>query len=73
MLYGYNTDGIYITTPKVNFKAKKSVAFKTSKIRKAYTTDSHLAYTSKGVSERITWTFAGTMSPSGVWKNTEAM
>ena len=44
VLYGYNTDGIYISNPKVSFKNKKDVKFSTKKIGKAYVTDSDLLY-----------------------------
>ena len=44
ILYGYNTDGIFITNPKITFKNKKDVKFSTNKIGKAYVTDSELKY-----------------------------
>ena len=31
VLYGYNTDGIYITNPKTTFRNKKDVKFRTKK------------------------------------------
>ena len=43
-LYGYNTDGIYISNPKMTFRNKKDVKFSTKKIGKAYVTDSKLNY-----------------------------
>lgn len=43
VLYGYNTDGIYIKLPKLKFENKKDVKF-TENIGKAYKTDSKLAY-----------------------------
>jgi superfamily I DNA and RNA helicase len=46
VLYGYNTDGIYIKLPKLKFENKKDVKF-TENIGKAYKTDSKLAYFEK--------------------------
>ena len=43
VLYNYNTDGIYISNLKVNFKNKKGV----KKIGRAYVTDSKLCYFEK--------------------------
>lgn len=40
VLYGYNTDGIYIKNPKLKFDNKKDVKFETKNIGKAYKTDS---------------------------------
>ena len=53
MLYGYNTDGIYITNPKVQFKNKKDVKFSTKKIGRAYVTDSELTYFEKHYRENM--------------------
>ena len=53
VLYGYNTDGIYITNPKVQFKNKKDVKFSTKKIGKAYVTDSELTYFEKHYRENM--------------------
>ena len=47
VLYGYNTDGIYTTNPKTIFRNKKNVKFSTTKIGKAYVTDSKLVYFEK--------------------------
>ena len=47
VLYGYNTDGIYITNPKVQFKNKKDVKFNTKRIGRAFVTDSDLVYFEK--------------------------
>ena len=47
VLYGYNTDGIYITNPKKSYKNKKDVKFSTKKIGRAYVTDSVLIYFEK--------------------------
>jgi len=46
-LYGFNTDGIYIKNPKLKFKNKKDVKFKTDNIGKPYNTDSKLTYFEK--------------------------
>lgn len=46
-LYGYNTDGIYISNPIMKFRNKKDVKFSTKKIGKAYITDSMLTYFEK--------------------------
>ena len=54
VLYGYNTDGIFISNPKKNFKNKKDVKFNTSKIGKAYVTDSPFVYFEKHYRENIT-------------------
>ena len=53
VLYGYNTDGICITNPEMKFKDKKDVEFKTSRIRRAYVTDSKLTYFEKHYRENI--------------------
>ena len=53
VLHGYNTDGIYISNPKVSFKNKKDVRFSTKKIGKAYVTDSTLTYFEKHYRENI--------------------
>ena len=53
VLYGYNTDGIYISNPKVLFKNKKDVKFSTKKIGKAYVTDSDLVYFEKHFRENM--------------------
>ena len=53
VLNGYNTDGIYISNPKVSFKNKKDVKFSTKKIGKAYVTDSELVYFEKHFRENI--------------------
>ena len=47
VLYGYNTDGIFISNPVKNFKNKKDVKFNTSKIGKAYVTDTPFTYFEK--------------------------
>ena len=44
VLYAYNTDGIFITNPKVILKNKKDVVFDIKNIGKAYITDSPLCY-----------------------------
>ena len=53
VLYGYNTDGIYITNPKVQFKNKKDVKFSTRRIGRAYVTDSELTYFEKHYRENM--------------------
>jgi len=53
VLYGYNTDGIYIKNPKLKLKNKKDVEFKTKKIGKAYKTDSRLSYFEKHYCENL--------------------
>ena len=53
ILYGYNTDGIYITYPKVSFKNKKDVKFSTKRMGKAYVTDSELSYFEKHFRENL--------------------
>ena len=46
-LYAYNTDGIFITNPKLKLKRKKDVEFKTSRIGRAYITETELVYFEK--------------------------
>ena len=53
ILYGYNTDGIYITNSRVMFKNKKDVKFSTKKIGKAYVTDSKPTYFEKHSRENL--------------------
>ena len=53
VLCGYNTDGIYITNPKLLFKNKRDVKFSTKKIGKAYVTDSNLSYFEKHYRENM--------------------
>ena len=53
ILCGYNTDGIYITSPKKLFKNKRDVKFSTKKIGKAYVTDSNLSYFEKHYRENM--------------------
>ena len=48
-----NTDGIFITNPKRKFRYKKDVKFKTSKIGRAYITDSILSYFEKHYRENL--------------------
>ncbi|XP_068704713.1 uncharacterized protein [Montipora foliosa] len=43
-LYAFNTDGIFITNPKVALRNKKDVEFNIKNIGKAYVTDSPLCY-----------------------------
>ena len=43
-LYAYNTDGIFITNPRVILENKKDVKFDIKNIGKAYITDSPLCY-----------------------------
>ena len=52
-LVAYNTDGIFITNPKINFVHKKAVKFKTKNIGKAYRTDSKLVYFEKKYRENL--------------------
>jgi len=56
VLYGYNTDGIYISNPKILFRNKKDVKFSTKKIGKAYVTDSGLVYFEKHYRENMDMT-----------------
>lgn len=44
ILYSVNTDGFYITNPKVTYTNKKDVEFKVKNIGKAYVTDSKPTY-----------------------------
>ena len=53
VLYGYNTDGIYISNPKKSFKNKRDVKFSTNKISRAYVTDSTLSYFEKHYKENL--------------------
>ena len=53
VLYGYNTDGIFISNPVKNFKNKKDVKFNTSKIGKAYVTDTPFTYFEKHYRENM--------------------
>ena len=52
-LMAYNTDGIFITNPKIRFPHKKSVKFETKNIGKAYMTDSELKYFEKKYREDL--------------------
>ena len=52
-LMAYNTDGIFITNPKINFVHKKAVKFETKNIGKAYRTDSKLVYFEKKYRENL--------------------
>ena len=54
VLYGYNTDGIYISNPKMSLRNKKDIKFSTQKIGKAYVTDSKLTYFEKHYKENMT-------------------
>ena len=56
VLYSYNTDGIYISNPKVSFKNKKDVKFNTKKIGRAFVTDSELVYFEKHFRENMDMT-----------------
>ena len=56
VLYGYNTDGIYISDPEVQFKNKKDVKFTTKRIGRAYVTDSKLVYFEKHYRENMDMT-----------------
>ena len=53
ILYGYNTDGIYISTPKKSFRNKKDVKFSTEKIGRSYITDSELVCFEKHYRENM--------------------
>ena len=53
VLYSINTDGIFITNPKVHLKNKKDVKFKTNYIGRAYVTDSKLSYFEKHNRENL--------------------
>ena len=53
VLYGYNTEGIYISNPIKSFKNKKDVKFSTKKIGRAYVTDNTLKYFEKHYRENI--------------------
>ena len=52
-MYGYNTDGIYISNPKKSFRNKKDVKFSTKKIGRSYVTESELVYFEKRYRENI--------------------
>ena len=53
VLYGYNTDGIFISNPKKSFRNKKDVKFSTKKIGQPYVTDSSLVYFEKHYRENM--------------------
>ena len=53
VLYAYNTDGIFITNPKMTFKNKKDIKFNTTKIGKAYVTDTKLTHFEKHYRENM--------------------
>ena len=53
VLYGYNTDGIFISNPKKSFRNKKDVKFSTKKIGRPYVTDSLLVYFEKHYRENM--------------------
>ena len=52
-LLAYNTDGIFITNPKLKLERKKDVEFKTSNIGKPYVTDTELVYFEKKFRENM--------------------
>ena len=72
VLYGYNTDGIYITNPKRTFKNKRYVKFSTKKIGKAYVTDSDLSYFEKHYRENMDISFYKVESGKGCIFNGQA-
>ena len=53
VLYGYNTDGIYITNPTKKYDNKKDIKFSTKKIGMAFVTDSVLVYFEKHYRENM--------------------
>lgn len=53
VLYGYNTDGIYISNPKKSFRNKRNVKFSTKKIGRPYVADSSLVYFEKHYRENM--------------------
>ena len=52
-LLAYNTDGIFVTNPKIEFPHKKSVKFEIKNIGNAYRTDSKLTYFEKKYRENL--------------------
>ena len=52
-LYAYNTDGIFITNPKLKLKRKKDVKFETKRIGRAYVTETELVYFEKKYRENM--------------------
>ena len=52
-LLAYNTDGIFVTNPLINFPDKKSMKFEIKNIGKAYRTDSKLVYFEKKYRENL--------------------
>ena len=52
-LVAYNTDGIFVTNPKIEFQHKKSVKFEIKNIGKAYRTDSKIKYSEKKYRENL--------------------
>ena len=52
-LVAYNTDGIFVTNPMIEFPHKKTVQFETKNIGKAYRTDSKLVYFEKKYRENL--------------------
>lgn len=52
-IYGYNTDGFFISNPKIKYENKKDVVFKTENIGKAYSTNSTLNYFEKHYRENM--------------------
>ena len=64
-LYSYNTDGIFISNPKLTFKNTKDVKFSTKKIGKAYVTDSSLSYFEKHYRENMAFNDYNTKKGEG--------
>ena len=64
-LYSYNTDGIFISNPKIKFKNKKDMKLGTKKIGKAYITDSSLSYFEKHYRENMTFNDYNTKKSKG--------
>lgn len=52
-LIAYNTDGIYIKNPKINFKNKKDIKFETNHIGQAFKTDDKVKYFEKRYREKM--------------------
>ena len=71
-LYAYNTDGIFITNPRVILQHKKDVTFDIKNIGKAYITDSPLCYFERHYRENMDYDSYKTERGEGCMFNGQA-
>lgn len=66
VLYGINTDGFFITTPRFNYKNKSDVKFNVNHIGKAFKTNSKFSYFDKHYRENLDYdSFTDMISETG--------